>query len=116
MAKLWFVSNETDYCETLIENRDVIFRFTSSIHELGKWPNSRRITAAVNVTILCNRNTDRTRSPAALKFTCCGSSVKSLGTGSLGVWLLMKAKMTCRCGPIASVRQTAGRTLVEVRS
>jgi len=35
---------------------------------------------------------------------------------SAGGWLLMKAKTTCRCGPMGLVKQTAGLTLVDEKS
>jgi hypothetical protein len=43
-------------------------------------------------------------------------AVQCLSSKAAGIRLVMSARMTCRCGPIGSVKHTAGRTLVADRS
>ena len=50
------------------------------------------------------------------KSACPEFSIRSVSSRSAGVRLLIKARITWRCVPMGSVRQTAGRTLVALRS
>ena len=57
-----------------------------------------------------------TRSPVEAKSAWLASSTKSVSIMVAGIQLVMNARMTFRCGPIGSVKHTAGRTLVADRS
>src|SRR5579872_4057137 len=68
------------------------------------------------VTSRCNLSTEGTRSPVEVKSLPPGENCMSVWVAKAPIWLLMNATIIWRCGPMGSVRQTAGRTLLEVKS
>src|ERR1019366_4439491 len=71
---------------------------------------------AETVTMRCSRKVERTRNPEPAKSALPGSSSKSVGSNWGGTELVIKASTTWRWAPTASVRQTAGLTLLPKRS
>jgi hypothetical protein len=56
------------------------------------------------------------RSCVAAKSGSLTSITKSVGIGAAGMRLLINANTMCLCAPMGFVKQTAGRTLVAVKS
>ncbi len=87
------------------------FSTTSTCLWVDNSPNSRRINPVVAVIRRWILRVEETRSPVVSKSSSFESSTKSVCSKSVGIWLLINAKITCWCGPMGFVKQTAGRTL-----
>ena len=92
------------------------FSSTSFCTELGNRPNSRRISEVESVNKRCRRIVEERRRPVVGKVGVCSLSSTSEPSDFLGARLVIKARTTWRCGPVGSVRQTAGLTLEVDRS
>lgn len=79
-------------------------------------PNSLLMSDVVTVINLCNRIVEETRKPVVVKSGSDELMTISESSWLSGTWLVIKANITCLCGPIESVRQTAGRIFAEERS
>ena len=75
-----------------------------------------RIVVPATVTKRCSRHADRTRRPDCAKSASLGSRRISVGSTFVGTTRVMNARITCRWMLTASVRQTAGLTLLPTRS
>src|SRR5438034_6467273 len=74
------------------------------------------MSEVVAVIMRCNLRVEDTRSPVAAKSAWLESNTKSVSNRSVGVRLVINARITWRCGPIGSVRHTAGRAFAPDKS
>ncbi len=79
-------------------------------------PSSRSISVWVTVIILLTLSTESTRKPVIRNSVSAWCIIKSNSSGRAGSLLLIKATTTYPCGPISSVKQSAGRTFVAEKS
>jgi hypothetical protein len=78
----------------------------------GNAPSSRRSRVLVAVIRRCSWSVDETRNPVAAKPGSLSSMNRSVSSRYSGTRLVMNARTMWPCGPIGSVRHTAGRTLL----
>lgn len=79
-------------------------------------PSSRWMSDVVTVISRCSRRVEVTRKPVREKSALEEFSTKSVSSKSSGVRLVINARTICLCEPMVSVKQTAGRSFVVVRS